>query len=53
MTLVFSVGQESTGTRQAVGWRDMAALEVGQREDRGADKGGNSHGETHCGMEAG
>jgi len=53
MSLVFSVGQESTGSRQAFCWRYMAAPEVARREDLEADEGDNSHGETPNGVEAG
>jgi len=44
---------KSTGAGQAVIRRHTASLEVGQREDREADEGGHSHGETSSGMEAG
>jgi len=52
-SLPISVGQECTGTRQAVFWCHMAAPEVGWREDREADEGGISHGKTPRGMEPG
>jgi len=50
---MISVSQESTRTRRAVFWRYTAALKVGQREDREADEGGISHGETPSAMDAG
>jgi len=50
MSPVFSIGQKSTGAGQAVVRRHTAALEVGQREDREADEGGHSRGETSSGM---
>jgi len=53
MSLVFSIGQESTGIRHAVIWRYTAGLEVGHREDREADEGGISHWETPSEMDAG
>jgi hypothetical protein len=53
MSPIFSIGKNGTGARQAIIHHHTAALEVGQREDREADKGGHSHGKTPIGMDAG
>jgi len=53
MSPIFSISEKGSGAGQAIFRRHMAALEVGQREDCGADEGGRSHGKTPIGMEAG